>query len=548
MGRVPFLAVLTVIGLAAGLLVGPSSASADTAPGLAAVEHKIWVAAVDYRAYPRVDSDAAVNAIVGSALDYWKRESRGVVTFTRASAAVAQVAGNPGMCSSFDNPADAQRLTADAAAATGFPGGATNHLIVLVPASCDYDGTDVGAASLATSVHEGGWVITEAGSRGVANVIGFLAANLGFGDTHVHGYRQDGYSDVYSMTSEPSLTVAAGAPTTLGTAQRAMLGLLDPMPWQTIDRPTEVRMAQRGDSDAWDETVGLLVEYRGRTYGLDYRAGRGVERSSYYAVTGQFQSSTRSMQYPLGITMTLIDPATRETALLPSFYRVAGFYSNPSNEGSWAPRDDEPGLPISIGGSTIDGEYQLFTLRPAAGETMRVKYDLRRSPVLRIAGTPKIGGRLTAALGNTVPGRTYAYRWTVGGGLVSRSASFNVLRSLGGQGLQLGIDVFDGNQLEYTLQETVDVPLGRLTSSRPRIAGKAKVGARLKVAPGTWTKGTRLRYRWYVGGKPYARAVGRTFIVPRKVAGKKIRVKITGNLTGHVQMARTSHATAKVRR
>lgn len=543
MRRMPVLVVLTVFGVVAGLFVAPTSASSA---GPVAAEHKVWVAAVDYMAYPRVDSDASVNAIVGSALDYWTRESRGIVTFKRASAAVTQVPGNPGMCSSFNNPSDAQQLTADAAAATGFPGGANNHLIVLVPASCSY-GTDVGAASSATSIHEGGWAITRAGSRGVANVIGFLAANLGFGDTYVYGYRHTGYSDAYSMTSEPSLPVALGAPTSLGTAQRAMLGLLDSAPWQTIDGPTEVRMGQRGDDDFWDETVGLLVEYRGRTYGLDYRAGRGAERLSYYAMTGQFGSS--GIRYPLGITMTLIDPATRETALIPSFYQVAGYYANPSSQkDSWIPRDGEPGLPISIGGTTVGGEYQLFTLRPAPGETMRIKYDLRRSPVLRIAGTPKIGSRMNGVLSDTVPGRTYTYRWTAGRSLVSSSAALSVPPSLGGQRLQLVVDVFEGNQREYRLQETVQVPRGRLASSTPRIFGKARVGARLKVAPGKWTNGARLRFRWYVAGKPQSGSSTKTFVVPRKAAGKTIRVKITGDLTGYVQATRTSRATAKVRR
>jgi YVTN family beta-propeller protein len=83
----------------------------------------------------------------------------------------------------------------------------------------------------------------------------------------------------------------------------------------------------------------------------------------------------------------------------------------------------------------------------------------------------------------------------------------------------------------------------------PRIVGKAQVGRTLTVRPGTWGPGTvTLRYRWYAGGKPIAKATKKTLKLTKKQKGKKITVKVTGSEPGYSSVTKTSKPTASVKK
>jgi len=95
---------------------------------------------------------------------------------------------------------------------------------------------------------------------------------------------------------------------------------------------------------------------------------------------------------------------------------------------------------------------------------------------------------------------------------------------------------------------TAKVRAGTLTTSRPTITGKAKVGRRLTAKHGHWTAGTSFHYRWFANGKRIHYATHRTLKLARKVKGKRITVKVTGTKPGYVTASRTSARTRAVKR
>jgi hypothetical protein len=57
-----------------------------------------------------------------------------------------------------------------------------------------------------------------------------------------------------------------------------------------------------------------------------------------------------------------------------------------------------------------------------------------------------------------------------------------------------------------------------------------------------------LRYRWYAGGKPIAKATKKTLKLTKKQKGKKITVKVTGSEPGYSSVTKTSKPTASVKK
>ena len=80
---------------------------------------------------------------------------------------------------------------------------------------------------------------------------------------------------------------------------------------------------------------------------------------------------------------------------------------------------------------------------------------------------------------------------------------------------------------------TSKIRTGRLTTARPKIGGKAKVGKRVVAKTKGWTNGTKFRYQWFVGKRAIKGATKRKLQVTRSMRGKKLVVKVTGKKTGY---------------
>jgi hypothetical protein len=81
-----------------------------------------------------------------------------------------------------------------------------------------------------------------------------------------------------------------------------------------------------------------------------------------------------------------------------------------------------------------------------------------------------------------------------------------------------------------------------------KVSGTAKVGKKLTAKVAKWTKGTAYSYKWYAGSKVIKNATGKTLKITKSLAGKKIKVRVTGTKKGLVSAIKTSKATKKVKK
>lgn len=73
------------------------------------------------------------------------------------------------------------------------------------------------------------------------------------------------------------------------------------------------------------------------------------------------------------------------------------------------------------------------------------------------------------------------------------------------------------------------------------------VGKVLTVQPGSWQPPqVAFRYQWYRDGKAIRGATKATYKVVKADKTHKIKVKVTGSLTGYTTVSRTASQTKKV--
>lgn len=87
-----------------------------------------------------------------------------------------------------------------------------------------------------------------------------------------------------------------------------------------------------------------------------------------------------------------------------------------------------------------------------------------------------------------------------------------------------------------------------LKTAIPAISGTFGTGNQLTVTPGAWTAGTTLTQQWYANGKLLTGETGETLLLTPAHVGKKITVKVTGELADHPTATTTSKTSAKVLR
>jgi beta-glucosidase len=79
-----------------------------------------------------------------------------------------------------------------------------------------------------------------------------------------------------------------------------------------------------------------------------------------------------------------------------------------------------------------------------------------------------------------------------------------------------------------------------LKTHRPKIAGKAVAGKKLRAVLGSWTKGTKVTYRWYRNGKAISGATAKAYTLRQADIGKRIVVKAIGTKAGYAKVVRAS--------
>lgn len=231
-------------------------------------------------------------------------------------------------------------------------------------------------------------------------------------------------------------------------------------------------------------------------------------------------------------------------------------------------QDQAGGAPVTVDTFVTDWEFDsllpghTYTLSVAATNgaftstpvttTWTAPSTLAAPSAVAVSGRVAVASRLSVVTTGSWPeGTELAYEWRNNVGTVlGRSATLVLSPTQVGRRVRVHVT----GTLEGFAPVTVSsvdsalVAPGTLASPTPRITGAAKVGRTLTAAPGSWTSGTRLTYRWTADGRPIARATARTYKPTKALRGKRIRVVVTGTKAGYRTVARTSAATAKVSR
>jgi len=202
---------------------------------------------------------------------------------------------------------------------------------------------------------------------------------------------------------------------------------------------------------------------------------------------------------------------------------------------------------------TVTGSQTGYTsASKTSAATAAVKAAALKTSTPTISGTVAVGHKLTAKAGTWTPGATLSYQWKRSGKTISGATRSTYTLTASDKGKKITVTV-TGKKAGYattavTSKATAAVKAGTLTKATPTISGTAKVGKTLKVKTGAWTKGTTLTYRWYANGKAISGKTGTSLTLTKSLAGKKITVKVTGKKSGYTTAAKSSKATAKVKK
>lgn len=208
-----------------------------------------------------------------------------------------------------------------------------------------------------------------------------------------------------------------------------------------------------------------------------------------------------------------------------------------------APADAGATLTVAVTGALTGHAGATRTSAPTAA----VRLGDLTSAVPVVSGTPRVGARLTAAAGAWTPGAALAYQWRRDGAPVAGATGASYALTAADAGTVVTVSV-TGALAGYATASTTSAPTpaiarARLASSVPKVSGRGRVGAVLQAAAGSWTPGTTLRYQWLRNGKVIKGATRARYRIVAADAGRRLTVRVSGTLPGHVDASRTSAPT-----
>ena len=176
-----------------------------------------------------------------------------------------------------------------------------------------------------------------------------------------------------------------------------------------------------------------------------------------------------------------------------------------------------------------------------------------------IAGTARVGKKLTARPGTWSSGAKLAYQWLRNGKAIAKATKASYTLVAADAGTKLSVRV-TGSKTGYATASKTSaakkVAKGTLSGTKPKVKGKAKVGKTLRARPGHWSPGVRLHYQWFAGGRKIKGATHAKLKLTKKLAHKmgrklvhkRVWVKVTATKAGYRALVKKSARTAKVRR
>lgn len=155
----------------------------------------------------------------------------------------------------------------------------------------------------------------------------------------------------------------------------------------------------------------------------------------------------------------------------------------------------------------------------------------------RLEGASRVGVRLRSSLPSSwTPATALKYQWQRNARNISGATASSYTPTAADRGQQLRLRV-TGSKAGYTAAtrySAVTRPgYGVLANTPPRVTGTAAVGRTLTASPGTWSRGTTLRYQWLRDGRRITGATKRTYTVRTADRRKILSVTVSGSKPGY---------------
>jgi hypothetical protein len=277
--------------------------------------------------------------------------------------------------------------------------------------------------------------------------------------------------------------------------------------------------------DATDPGSGDVTEYTVRLRG-DYKTTMrlgDLQRSAIKILGIVTQSADfKALADLQGVTGISVAPYAAQFGTLPSYVGLVSGAVVPKPAAS-TPKPTVPVPPPPAPTVTPSGS-------PLTGVTSQV------------ASGGRVGTVVYASTNGWAAGTQLTYQWLRDGVAIpgANGASYTPTKDDRGKTLSVQITgTLNGTSGAHTV--TVGkIAFGKIKTARPKLTGTAKAGKTLKVKRGSWSKGIKVSYKWYRGGKVIKGAKSVSYKLKSADAGKTIRVKVTATKAGYSKVSRVS--------
>jgi len=374
--------------------------------------------------------------------------------------------------------------------------------------------------------------------------------------------RLDGYT-AYVATSAQTAAVATGSltaptPTITGTAAVNQTLTAKPGTWTSgttlryqwyasgaaISKATastfKLSSAQKGKK--------ITVKVTGSKSGYASVAKTSPARGPVTAGVVSGPAPTISGTAKVGVTLTAKAGTWTSGSTISYRWYANGAAISGATKSTFVPAAAQLGAKVTVTVTATKSGWSSNSKSSAA--TAAVASGSLASAVPTIAGIAAKGQTLTAKAGAWTSGTALSYQWFAGGAPIAGATAATLKLGAEQEGLPITVKV-TGTKAGYTTVTKTSaasgkVTLGLVSGPAPKISGTVKVGATLTAAPGTWTSGSALSYRWYQNGVAISGATSARLALTAGLYQKVITVRVTGAIPGWTSSTVASAPTAKV--
>lgn len=215
---------------------------------------------------------------------------------------------------------------------------------------------------------------------------------------------------------------------------------------------------------------------------------------------------------------------------------------------AYTPVVGDVGKPLTVAVTGTKDGYETVTRTSVAVDVTRGV--LTSIPTPRITGTARFGATLRADVGTWEEGVTLtAYQWRRDGAVIPGARSATYRPGVADIGKRITVQV-TGAKAGYESASKVSAPTAKISRAvlprgQVKVTGTPVVGRVLTARATGFGPGTKVTYRWYVGGKRVGTA--KQLRLKKSHVGKRVSYRVTIRKPGHVTVSKAGTVRTKVR-